>query len=133
MSKRPQAELEEEATTPPSDSSITTPITGDTAATRVRIKVVEDSVGEIKDDIREIKNHRHTDFVHVMQMLGAGFLVLAGMLISGYFILDAKLEKLSSKVDALTATIIRADTKLEDLLARIPPARASPPTQGQSK
>ena len=49
------------------------------------------------------------------------------MVIGGYFILDGKLDKLGEKLDKLSTTVTRADTKLEDLLARIPPAQTPPP------
>jgi hypothetical protein len=105
----------------------TTPITGEAAHTRLRIKAVEDSVGEIKADIRDIKNHRHTDFVHIVQALSAGFILLAGALIAAYFIVDNKIDKLSEKISGVSTITTRVDAKLEDLLARIPPVPTPPP------
>jgi hypothetical protein len=82
---------------------------------------------DVKDDLGEIKNHRHSDFVHMVQMYGAGFVLLAGMLIAAYFIIDGKFDKLGERVDRLSTTSTRVDVKLEDLLARIPPAPTPPP------
>lgn len=126
MVKRPHDTVQQDAA-PPGDTSTTTPISGEAAAARLRIKAVEDSVAEIKDDIREIKNHRHIDFVHLIQIFGSGFVILAGMLIAAYFIVDAKFEKLGNRVDALSVTVNRADAKLEELLGRISPIQRQIP------
>jgi hypothetical protein len=88
--------------------------------TRLLIKAVEDAVKDLKDDVRDIKSHRHSDFVFHITIFAAGFVILAGMLITGYFKLDERISKLT---DAST----RVDTKLEDLLARIPPVQTPVP------
>jgi hypothetical protein len=126
-------EPHERVTTPADEMAVTTPISGEAAAARVRIKAVEDSVADIKTDIKEIRNHQHTDFVHTMEIFGTGFLLLAGMLIAAYFIIDGKFEKVDGKFDklnerinALSTSNSRIDTKLEDLLARIPPVPTPP-------
>jgi len=123
-----------EVTTPADDMAVTTPISGEAAAARLRIKAVEDGVAEIKNDIRDIKNHRHSDIVHTMEVFGGGCVLLAGMLIGAYFIIDSKFdkvdgkfEKLNERFDKLSTTMTRVDTKLEDLLARIPPIPTPPP------
>ena len=82
--------MHEEATTPDGEMAVTTPISGEAAAARLRIKAVEDGVAEIKTDIRDIKEHRHPDFVRTMQIFGGGFVLLATMLIGAYFIIDKK-------------------------------------------
>lgn len=87
--------------------------------TRLLIKAVEDAVQGLKEDVRDIKSHRHSDFVFHICIFGGGFLVLAGMLITGYMKLDDRLM-------AITNTSIRAETKLEDLLQRIPPVPTPP-------
>jgi len=127
---------QERETTPTQENmALTTPMTGDAAYARVRVQAVEDSVGEIKSDIRDIKDHRHPDFVHLLQIFGGGFVLLASMLIGAYFIIDSKFdkvgvkfdkvdekfEKLNDRIDKLSTTSTRVDVKLEDLLARIPP------------
>ena len=135
--------------TTPSDIAVTTPISGDAVYARLRIEAVEEGVGEIKDDIREIRAHRHSDFVHILEIFGTGFLVLAGMLVAAYFIVDSKFDKADSKVDRiikeqtekadrlfkesservekLSNSATRIDAKLEDLLARIPPVPSPVP------
>lgn len=92
---------------------------------RIVVKTLEEHIREIKDDMKEIKRHRHSDFVLTITIFAAGFLLLAGMLIFGYFRLDDKVftntKEVGDKVDALVVTTTKIDTKLEDLLQRIPP------------
>jgi hypothetical protein len=101
-------------------------------------------VEEVKHDIRDIKSDQKTDFRIVVAMYGAGFLALAVGLLSGYMILDGKLEKLndrmdrrtdalSIKLDTLSNTAIRADTKLQDLLDRIPPTQIPAPAPAPAR
>jgi hypothetical protein len=89
---------------------------------RLVVSALEDSFGEIKTDIKEIKAHRHSGFVWVITVFAAGFVALAGLFGFGYFRIDDRFERLTDKIDKLTASSIRSDTKLEDLLQRIPPA-----------
>jgi hypothetical protein len=86
-------------------------------------------VGELKDDIRDIKSHRHSDFVYIITVLGGAFLLLSGMLIFGYFRMDDRINKLDDKINAVTIAITRIDTKLGDLLERIPPPQMPVPTK----
>jgi hypothetical protein len=97
---------------------------------RLLIKAVENAVEELKKDVREIKSHQRTDLVNNAKMFAAGFLILAGMLIYGYFRLDDRLTKMNEILDSRITTLnniaIRVDTKLEDLLQRIPPVPTPP-------
>lgn len=83
-------------------------------------------VQEVKDDIREIKKDQKVDFRIVLGIFGAGFVILGTMLIVGYFRLDDRITKLDDKISSLSTTLVRIDTKLEDLLARIPPTQTAP-------
>jgi hypothetical protein len=67
----------------------------------------------------KIAEQRHTDFVFMISVFGIGFIILAGMLIFGYFRLDDRITGLSEKM-------IRVETKLDDLLARIQPTIVPP-------
>jgi hypothetical protein len=60
-------------------------------------------------------------------MVVTAFLILSGMLIFGYFKLDDRIVKLEDRVNGFSNTLVRIDTKLEDLLARIPPVQTPPP------
>jgi hypothetical protein len=84
-------------------------------------------IREFRDDIREIKHDQKTDFRIIIGMFGAGFIAVAGMLIFGYFRVDDRIIKLEDRVNALSTTLVRIDTKLEDLLARIPPTQTPAP------
>lgn len=94
---------------------------------RLVVKPLEEHIREIKDDIKDIKEHRHSDFMITMSIFATGFLLLAGMLIFGYFRLDDKLDtktkELVDKTDAMELTTTKIDTKLDDLLQRIPPVQ----------
>jgi hypothetical protein len=81
---------------------------------------LKQDVREIRQDVREIKGYRHTDFLIYASMFAAGFIALAGMFIVGYL-------KLDDRIRVLNNTSIRVDTKLEDLLQRIPPVPTPPP------
>lgn len=95
--------------------------------TRLLIQTLEASLKDVKDDIKEIRSHRHSDFIYMIAMLSGGFLLLAGMLVTTYFIIDNKFDKLGDKLDKLSTSSTRGDAKLEDLLARIPPVQAPIP------
>jgi hypothetical protein len=82
--------------------------------------------------VSEIKDHRQSDFRWQFSVLGGGFLILAGMFITGYLRLEDKIIRLEDKIGNLTSNSIRVDTKLEDLLQRIPPIQ-SQPQQSQPK
>jgi hypothetical protein len=86
-------------------------------------------VQELKDDIKEIKDNRHSDFIFHVNILGGGFLLLAGMIIASYLLLDSRMSKSDDRVNTLTNTSVRIETKLEDLLQRIPPVPTPPPAR----
>lgn len=94
-------------TAPPTD------LAASTVHTRQLVRALEENLKELKEDVKVIKGHSHTDFRWIITVFGAGFLILAGMTVTGYFRLD-------DKIGTLVNETIRVDTKLEDLLQRIP-------------
>ena len=84
------------------------------AQTRVIVRAVQESLSDVKTDLREITKKEHDHFLLLLKIFGAAFVLLSGMLIFGYF-------RLEDRVVSLDASSIRIDTKLEDLLQRIPP------------
>jgi hypothetical protein len=64
----------------------------------------------------KVADHRHSDFVFMISAFGLGFLVLAGMLITGYLKMDEKFSRLDDRITTLNGSSVRVDTKLEDLL-----------------
>lgn len=71
--------------------------------------------------IEENKAHK-SDFRWTWTGLIAGFLILAGLFMYGY-------NRLDDRVMDITKIINKADTKLEDLLSRIPPAVTPTPSK----
>jgi hypothetical protein len=53
--------------------------------TRILVEAIEASLKDFKDDVREIKAHRHSDFVYFISVFPVCFILLAGMFIFGYF------------------------------------------------
>jgi hypothetical protein len=98
---------------------------------RLVINALEGSIHEIKGDVRDIKKQLHSDFVVTMYVFATGFILLAGMLIFGYFRLDDKIEgkmkDIDNRVDTMVITTTKIDTKLDDLLQRIPPTQTPIP------
>jgi hypothetical protein len=82
--------------------------------TRLIVRAVQDSLRDVRADVQTIRSGAHSDFRLLLKIFGTAFVILAGMLIFGYF-------RLEDKITALTASSIRVDTKLEDLLQRNPP------------
>ena len=98
-------------------ANVTPDISGGTAQLRIVINTLESTLKEIKVDVNDIKNHRHSDFVFIISVFAAGFVIISGMLIVGYFRLDDKIDgrikELSTKVDQMTVTTTKIDTKLD--------------------
>lgn len=86
---------------------------------RLIVSAVEASVKDLKGDLRDVKNNRHSDFVYLISVFAGGFLLLAGMFIFGYL-------KIADKIDAQTISNAKIETKLDDLVARIPPVQSAP-------
>lgn len=90
------------------------------AQTRLIVAAVRESVAELKSDVKEIKDHRVSDIRWLHSTLAAGFLILASMIITAYFKIDEKMNDLSKAG-------IQVETRLEDLLQRIPPVSTPAP------
>ena len=106
---------------PPKSFANVTPVDlAGAGQTRMIVDAVKESVAELRSDVKEIRGHRFPDFVWHITVFAAGFLLLCGVMAAAYFRIDDRLRDLS-----LAAT--RVDTKLEDLLQRIPPMPAPIP------
>jgi len=92
------------------------------AHARIIVEAVKESVAELKSDVRDIRTHRFTDLLWHIAAFAAGFVILGGMMIAAYF-------KLEDKMQALSTSNTRIETKLEDLLQRIPPVPTPPPAR----
>lgn len=110
------AESERSTLSTPSDVALTTPdISSGAGPLRLVIGQLDSAIGEIRSDIGNIKDHRHTDFKWLVTIFGLGFVALATMFIVGYM-------RLEDRLDPLSISNTKIETKLDDLLARIPPA-----------
>jgi len=85
-----------------------------------RIPEMGSDIRHLLNDVNALKSDAKSDLRWLITIFGTGFLVLAGLLIYGYLRLDDRL----SKTESLETKI---DTKLEDLLQRIPPVVVPPP------
>lgn len=115
--------VEQQAEVP---SQVATVLPTGAGHTQAIVKSLEGDISEIKTSINAIRDNRHTDFVYFISIFAAGFLIMAGLFGFGFFRLDDKFEKLADKlndkIEKLSTAGIRSETKLEDLLQRIPPA-----------
>lgn len=105
------------ADTPARDTapSATTPTvhdlrnTSDIRLVMIEIARIEERVNILIENNRETKS----DFRWTWSGLVAGFLILAGLFIYGYNLLD-------NRITDITRTTAKTDTKLDDLMLRIP-------------
>jgi hypothetical protein len=74
-----------------------------------------------------MKDVRHSDFVYMISIFGAGFVALAALSLVLYARLDEKYTKMDEKVNALISSSVELKTLLDDLIQRIPPVQAPPP------
>ena len=95
-------------------------IGGYAGQTRIIVDAVKDSVAELKADVKDIRSHRFSDLLWHIGALAATFALLGGMMIVAYMKIDERMRELS------TAST-RVETKLEDLLQRIPPVQTPVP------
>jgi hypothetical protein len=116
-SKNPHAGTSSEVVTnPPTD------FPGGSAQTGQIIRNFEETLKVLRDDSREIRGRVHTHFLVLIAAFATGFLVLAGMLITGYFRMDDRTTKLEDRLNTRGISNAKIETKLDDLLQRIPPA-----------
>ena len=106
-------------------ANVVPPMSANAGQTKLIVDTVEQAVA------KSMRDGKNSDLLFLLSTFAAGFVLLAGMLIFGYLRIDDKLtsldSKTSGKVDGLTVTSTRIETKLEDLLQRIPPVQAAPP------
>jgi hypothetical protein len=88
--------------------------------TRLIVEAVKESVADLKSDVKEIKNYRYGDLFKYLGAIAAAVVLLGGMMIAVYFRVEDQIQRLS------TATT-RIESKLEDLIQRIPPVPTPAP------
>lgn len=103
-----------ETVPPPDDANVVPLEAAHAGQTRILIGAIKETVGELKSDVKEIKNYRHTDFLWTIGSLSAGFLLLAGFVLHLYWRMD-------DRVQALSTSLTRIETKMEILMQRSQP------------
>ena len=109
----------DDAGPPPSQANVT-PMDAGTAQTRQIVDAVKASVASLHLEVKEIRDYRYTDLWRHLAAFAAGIVLIVGMMIAVYF-------KIEDKLQALSTTPTRLETKLDDLIARIPPVQAPVP------
>jgi hypothetical protein len=82
--------------------------------TRLMVDAIKESMAELRSDVKEIKGYRNGDLFKYLSAIAAAFLLLTGMMTTVYFRVDDHIRQLST-------AITRVETKLDDLIQRIPP------------
>ena len=110
---------DQEATTPTSMANVT-PLDGGTNQTRMIVDAVKASVATLEGDVKAIRDYRYTDLLLHIGAFAGGIILVVTMMVAAYFRLDDKLS-------AVSTSNTKIETKLEDLLARIPPVATPAP------
>jgi hypothetical protein len=105
---------------PPIETANVTPMDSGSAQTRQIVEAVKASVAGLTSDVKEIRNYRYTDLLLHIGAFAAGIVLVVTMMVAAYF-------KLEDKIQTLSTATTRVDTKLEDLLLRIPPVPTPAP------
>jgi prefoldin subunit 5 len=118
---------------PPSDGAA--PITSNAAQARILRDALEqilrETVSELKTEVSTIKTQAHADFKNIIYIFGTGFLLLAGLAIGIYVETDEHLSsaatRLEDHVNTVEKSLVKVETKLDDLLERVPPVPTAIP------
>jgi len=90
-------------------------------------------VRQMNDSLAEMKVNTRSDHRFVLKIFGSGFVLICTFVIGGFLWLSDRFEnsslRVSDKIENLNVRSQRVDTKLEDLLARIPPIQNPVPTK----
>jgi hypothetical protein len=88
--------------------------------TRLIVEAVKESVADLKADVKEIKGYRYGDLFKYLSAIAAAVVLLGGMMIAVYFRVEDKIQRISTSTT-------RIESKLEDLVQRIPPVPTPAP------
>lgn len=77
---------------------------------------IKQDIRELKADIKEVKGELHTAKVWILSVFGAGFLLLSGIMITGYL-------RLADHDEKITSTISDMRVSIQQLVDAIPPKR----------
>jgi hypothetical protein len=105
---------------PPKETANVTPMDSGTTQTRIIVEAVKTTVATLESNVKEIRDYRYTDLWRHLAAFAAGIVLVVGMLITAYF-------KIEDKMQILSTASTRMETKLDDLIARIPPVQTQVP------
>lgn len=83
----------------------------------IRTELVSE-VKSVRADVKEIRDYRYTDLLKY----GAALLALIGGFITIYLKIEDKFVRLEDRLREISTTSTRIETKLDDLIQRLPPA-----------
>jgi hypothetical protein len=109
---------DQEATTPTSMANVT-PMDSGSAQSRQIVDAVRATVATLETDVKAIRDYRYTDLLLHIGAFTGGIILVVSLILHLY-------SKLDDRIQALSTTSTRVDTKLEDLLQRIPPIPTPP-------
>ena len=104
---------------PPRETANVTPIDSGSAQTRLIVDAVKSSVLVLEGDVKAIRDYRYSDLLLHIGAFAGGIIIVVTMIVTAYFRLDDKIASVST-------SNTRIETKLDDLLARIPPIPTLP-------
>lgn len=105
---------------------------------RLAAQLLEPAIGDLRKEIQKIRDDHQRHLLIVLSAFAAGFIALGTMTIGAYrwshddlamasVDLGKRADRLDDKVEKEDATLVRVQTQLEDLLARIPPVPTPAP------
>ena len=103
----------------PTEMANVTPMGTTSNQTRQIVDAVKDAIAPIEKTVSGIAQGRIDDLWRFIYLFGGGFVLLAGMFITGYI-------RLSDRIETLEKSSVRVEQKLDDLIARIPPVQTTP-------
>ncbi|SRR5579883_2097478 len=128
---RPRAHLPEDTGSPDSAGSGARDLSAHTAQTGHLVRALHeglrDAVSDFREDIAGIRDHHRADYWRLLYVFGAGFVALVAVFGWGYSRLDDRFTRADERRESMEKTLTRIETKLEDLLQRIPPVQTPVP------
>jgi hypothetical protein len=91
-----------------------------TAQTRQVVDAVRTTVAELSGEVKSIRDYRYTDLLLHIGAFTTGIIIVVTLVLHLY-------SKLDDRIQALSTSSTRVETKLEDLLQRIPPVQSPAP------
>ena len=105
---------------PPIQTANVSPMDAGTAQTRQIVEAVRGTVSDLSGEVKSIRDYRYTDLLLHIGAFATGIIIVVTLVLHLY-------SKLDDRIQALSTSSTRIETKLEDLLQRIPPVQSPAP------